>query len=62
MKRRNAILAIGTIGGSTAISNELQANILVKKRPPFTYCLNTSTISGQKQGIVKHIEITANVS
>ena len=31
MKRRNAILAIGTIGASTAISNELQANILVKK-------------------------------
>ncbi len=59
MKRRNAILAIGTIGASTAISNELQANILVKKRPPFTYCLNTSTISGQKQGIVKYIEITA---
>jgi sugar phosphate isomerase/epimerase len=59
MKRRNAILAMGAIGASAAIPNNLQANVLVKKRPAFTYCLNTSTISGQKPGIIKYIDIAA---
>ncbi|MEY3322219.1 MAG: hypothetical protein RLZZ417_1802 [Bacteroidota bacterium] len=59
MKRRNAIMAMGAIGASVAIPNNLQANVLVKKRPTYTYCLNTSTISGQKPGIIKYIEITA---
>lgn len=59
MKRRNAILTMGAIGASAAIPNNLQANVLVKKRPAFTYCLNTSTISGQKLGIIKYIDIAA---
>lgn len=59
MKRRNAILAIGALGASAAIPNNVQANVLVKKRPAFTYCLNTSTISGQKLGIIKNIETAA---
>lgn len=59
MKRRNAILAIGALGASSAIPNNVQANVLVKKRPAFTYCLNTSTISGQKLGIIKNIETAA---
>jgi len=59
MKRRNAILTLGSIGAASAIPNTLQANVLVKKSPAFTYCLNTSTISGQKPGITKYIDIAA---
>ena len=59
MKRRNAILTLGSIGAASAIPNTLQANVLVKKKATFTFCLNTSTISGQKPGILKYIDIAA---
>jgi 2-keto-myo-inositol isomerase len=59
MKRRNAILTLGSIGAGSAIPNSLQANVLVKKKATFTFCLNTSTISGQKLGILKYIDIAA---
>ena len=59
MKRRNAILTLGSIGAVSAIPNILQANVSVKKKATFTFCLNTSTISGQKLGILKYIDIAA---
>jgi hypothetical protein len=52
MKRRNAILTLGSIGAASAIPNTLQANVSVKQKATFTFCLNTSTISGQKPGIL----------
>ncbi len=59
MKRRNAILTLGSISAASALPNVLQANISVKKKEIFTFCLNTSTISGQKPGILTYIDIAS---
>lgn len=59
MKRRNAILTLGSISAASALPNALQANISVKKKKNFTFCLNTSTISGQKSGILTYIDIAS---
>jgi len=60
MQRRDAIKALSVTGGmtllhSTAFSPD-KGNTSSEK---FKYCLNTSTISGQKSGIEKYIDITA---
>jgi sugar phosphate isomerase/epimerase len=59
MKRRNAILTLGSISAASALPDVLQANISVKKKKIFTFCLNTSTISGQKPGILTYIDIAS---
>jgi len=59
MKRRNAILTLGSISAASALPDVLQANISVKKKEIFTFCLNTSTISGQKPGILTYIDIAS---
>jgi sugar phosphate isomerase/epimerase len=41
------------------LPNVFGANITPKKRTSFTFCLNTSTISGQKPGILKYIDIAS---
>jgi 2-keto-myo-inositol isomerase len=59
ISRREALKGLALFSGATilggskvvAISNEQQSN--------FSYCLNTSTISGQKTGFLKEFEITA---
>ena len=56
--RREALAALG-LTGTAAL---LPMSGFSKARPQnssFRYCLNTSTISGQKPGIVKYIEIAA---
>jgi len=51
-------LAIG--GSSAALApNWMSLNSEGQKKKPFTFCLNTSTIRGQKQGLVKDLETTS---
>jgi len=60
MQRRDAIKALSITGGMTLVGE--QAFSLGKKRSPadkFKFSLNTSTISGQKLGVEKYIEIAA---
>lgn len=62
--RRKALASLAAIGGtsllsSTAYARERRPEISPKKEKTFTFCLNTSTIMGQKQGIVKDIETAA---
>ena len=46
--------------GGTLLSPDSGAETKEKKKPlPFSYCLNTSTISGQKSGFLKNIEIVS---
>ena len=60
--RRQALKAIGLLGGATFLPVAGKANspltgTTLKKN--FSYCLNTSTIMGQKQGIVKDMQTAA---
>lgn len=62
--RRQAIAGLATIGGAALLSvsasvRERQPESTLKKEKTFTFCLNTSTIMGQKQGIVKDMETAA---
>lgn len=57
MNRRNALQALGAAAALTLTSPTALADS--KKKPKFQFSLNTSTISGQKQGIEKYIEIAA---
>ena len=60
MQRRDAIKALSITGGMTLVGE--QAFSLGKKGSPadkFKFSLNTSTISGQKLGVEKYIEIAA---
>jgi sugar phosphate isomerase/epimerase len=58
MNRRNLIKALGVATGSVVLSSTTHAQ---KQRPSgqFKFCLNTSTISGQKPGLKNSIEIAA---
>ncbi|PHN05600.1 sugar phosphate isomerase/epimerase family protein [Flavilitoribacter nigricans] len=62
--RRKALASLAAIGGttllsSTAYARERRPEGSPKKDKTFTFCLNTSTIMGQKQGIVKDIQTAA---
>jgi sugar phosphate isomerase/epimerase len=46
-------------GGAATITLVRSAPADTQKGDPFVYCLNTSTISGQKLGIEKNVEIAA---
>jgi len=58
--RRKALATLGAAGAAAIMpvagfaNNQKQIS---KNHPSFRYCLNTSTISGQKPGIVKYIEV-----
>jgi sugar phosphate isomerase/epimerase len=58
ISRRDTIKSLALITGSAAI---LPKTIAAKKpkESQFSYCLNTSTISGQKVGFLKEFEITS---
>jgi 2-keto-myo-inositol isomerase len=56
MKRRDIIKTLGLTAGLAAIP---QIGFSKSKKSNFKYCLNTSTISGQKAGIEKYLEIAA---
>jgi 2-keto-myo-inositol isomerase len=65
LSRRDALVRTGLLAGTTvAAGNLTKAAETDKPRnqptgAPFSYCLNTATIRGQKLGLLKEIEITA---
>jgi len=58
LNRRNILKTLGAASMASALPLDLRANT-VPKKTKFRFCLNTSTISGQKLGIVKYVEIAA---
>lgn len=58
MNRRHLLQTLGTAGIAAMLPAELLA-IAAPKKTQFRFCLNTSTISGQKPGLLKYIEIAA---
>jgi sugar phosphate isomerase/epimerase len=57
ISRRNMIRTLG-LGAGVLMSPNLKADP-TQNRGRFSYCLNTSTISGKKLGVRKYIEIAA---
>jgi sugar phosphate isomerase/epimerase len=57
--RRNIIKALGIATFSTALPQFVFSEIK-SKNPNFRFSLNTSTIRGQKPGLLKYIEIASN--
>ena len=62
--RRRALAGLAAIGGAgllplSASTGSGAKDLPAKKDKTFTYCLNTSTIRGQQQGIVKDIQTAA---
>src|SRR5262245_55597062 len=62
MSRRNALAQTGLLASAVLIKEktgaaEVRSHSALPQ--PFRYCLNTATIRGQKIGIVKEIEVTA---
>lgn len=58
MNRRDIFKTLGAASAAAVLPIDLVAGAAPKKTK-FRFCLNTSTISGQKLGIVKYIEIAA---
>ena len=59
ISRRDSLKSLALItGGAMLIPKSINASQNVKTGQ-FSYCLNTSTISGQKVGFMKEFEITA---
>lgn len=56
MNRRDLLKTVGLTAGATALP-ALVSSAQSKKQGQFKYCLNTSTIRGQKPGLTKSIEI-----
>ena len=65
ISRRAALAQTSLIVGATFASRHVKAvpastdAAATKKTEPFLFCLNTSTISDQKLGLVKEIEVAA---
>ena len=57
--RRNALKTLSLVAGSTVFPASFTHAAEKKEKTFFSYCLNTSTISGQKTGFLKEFEITA---
>lgn len=57
--RRNALKSISLVAGSTLFPASVINASEQQDKSVFSYCLNTSTISGQKTGFLKEFEITA---
>jgi sugar phosphate isomerase/epimerase len=57
--RRNAMKAIGLTTGVIATAGIMSANSKKRKESQFSYCLNTSTIMGQKPGLLGYLDIAA---
>lgn len=58
MNRRDILKAIGVTTG-VALSPQLAFSQEKRSESIFRFCLNTSTISGQKEGLQKYMEIAA---
>jgi 2-keto-myo-inositol isomerase len=59
ISRREALKGLVLLTGATFLGKEKVAGNTVTPEGNFSYCLNTSTISGQKSGFLKEFEITA---
>jgi len=60
MNRRNALKNLGLTTGLAGVASPLTSFAEEKREAgKFRYCLNTSTISGQKSGLKKYLEIAA---
>jgi sugar phosphate isomerase/epimerase len=59
LKRRELLKLAGIAGLAGILPVTFANNIPLQKKGPFRFCLNTSTISGQKPGLLKSIEIAA---
>ena len=58
ISRRESLKAIA-IGGAAAILPTTMADAAPKKKGQFSFCLNTSTIQGQKPGLKGYLDIAA---
>jgi 2-keto-myo-inositol isomerase len=59
ISRREALKGLALLSGATLMRTGKVAGNTVTPEGIFSYCLNTSTISGQKTGFLKEFEITA---
>lgn len=60
ISRRSALKSLAVLtGGAVAAPISAKAAKAAKKKHEFSYCLNTSTISGQEVGFMKEFEITS---
>lgn len=62
MKRRDALKTVSVTAGLTLLGTSgygIETPAAAQKKGKFRFCLNTSTISGQKLGVEKYIEIAA---
>ncbi len=59
MKRRESLQLVAALAGSAMILPHSVSSSPQKKKSPFQYCLNTSTINAGKIGVEQAIEITA---
>ncbi|MFW5756347.1 MAG: sugar phosphate isomerase/epimerase family protein [Tangfeifania sp.] len=59
ISRREALKGLALLSGATFLRSEKVAGNTTGAEKIFSYCLNTSTISGQKVGFLKEFEITA---
>ncbi|MBN1362083.1 MAG: sugar phosphate isomerase/epimerase [Sedimentisphaerales bacterium] len=60
ISRRDFVTGLGAGAGLSVLTrNPVQAASSAAQTDPFRYCLNTSTIRGQKLGIVKEIDVAA---
>lgn len=59
ISRREALKGLGLLTGATLLGREKVTGRTTDPEGNFSYCLNTSTISGQQTGFLKEFEITA---
>ncbi|MEO5682777.1 MAG: sugar phosphate isomerase/epimerase family protein [Chitinophagaceae bacterium] len=59
MLTRRHLLTLSGAAGIAALLPDIVSAAIAKPIGPFRFCLNTSTISGQKPGLLKMIEIAA---
>jgi 2-keto-myo-inositol isomerase len=59
ISRREALKGVALLTGATFLSQGKVAGKTVVSESNFSWCLNTSTISGQEVGFLKEFEITA---
>ena len=59
VSRRDTLKSLAILGGGAMIMPKTSSGAENPKAGPFSYCLNTSTISGQKVGFLKEFEITS---
>ncbi|MCL6257831.1 sugar phosphate isomerase/epimerase [Aquiflexum sp. TKW24L] len=57
--RRNVIKALGLTTGVVATAGVFGAGPKKRKESQFSFCLNTSTITGQKPGLIGYLDIAA---